>query len=417
MEEKIKILQLCNKFPWPAKDGGSIATFNLTKTFSSLGCEVTVLAMNSSKHKTDIESLPQEVKQIADFRSVDIDNRIKIIPALTSLLQNKSYHVERFISAEFNNNLIELLHEKEFDIIQLEGLYLSPYVETIRAFSDATIAMRTHNIEHEIWNGIAKNEKSFFRKFYLNILVKQLRKYELSRINKYDLIIPITDPDAKKLKSFGCELPMQVCTASYDETILQPDKSKMEFPSVFFIGALDWIPNQEGLKWFLENVWDKIQSPSFSLLKEDMGDLKFYIAGRNMESAKNIISLASEFSNVVIVGEVDNAYEFMNSKGIMIVPLLSGSGIRVKIIEGMALGKTIVSTSLGAEGISCKDGQNILIADTPELFAEKIVKCINEKMYFTVIGDNAYQFAKRQFSSQEVTKKLIEFYQKQLTSE
>ena len=132
------------------------------------------------------------------------------------------------------------------------------------------------------------------------------------------------------------------------------------------------MPNQEGLKWFIENVWDK--------LHKQFADLKFYIAGRNIDSFSFPSGRVRD--GLTIIGEVENAYDFMNSKGIMIVPLLSGSGIRVKIIEGMALGKTIVSTSLGAEGIPCKDGQNILIADTPEAFTEKIAKCINEKMFF-----------------------------------
>ena len=81
----------------------------------------------------------------------------------------------------------------------------------------------------------------------------------------------------------------------------------------------------------------------------------------------------------------------------------------------MALGKTIASTSLGAEGIPCKDGQNILIADSAEIFLEKIAKCINEKMFFSIVGDNAYQFAKQRFSSHEVTSKLLEFYKQNLS--
>jgi len=397
----MKILQLCNKFPYPAKDGGAIAALNLTKSFSSQGCEVTVLAMNTSKHKFDLKILPEEIKCIADFHAVEVENEVKAIPALLCLLQGKSYHVARFISSVFNDKLIELLHQKKFDVIQLEGLYLSPYVETIRAFSTARIAMRAHNAEHEIWEKIAQNEKSFIKKLYLKILAKQLKQYEVSRLNKYDFMIPISEPDAQKLKSFGCELPMHTCTASYDETVLKPDKNNLEFPSVFFIGALDWMPNVEGLEWFLKNVWNKIQ--------QQFPDLKFYIAGRNANQIK-----LPEAKNVVFIGEVENAYDFMNSKGIMIVPLFSGSGIRVKIIEGMALGKTIVSTSLGAEGIPCKDGQNILIADAPEVFAEKIAKCINEKMFFSIIGDNAYQFAKQRFSSREVTSKLLEFFKHNL---
>ncbi len=400
----MKILQLSNKFVYPPKDGGAIGIFNYTKAFSALGCEVTMLAMNTTKHPYDIKSLPEEIKSLAEWITVDVDNRIKPFSALVALLQNRSYHIERFISAPYNDRLIELLHRHAFDIIQLEGLYLSPYVETIRAFSKATVVMRSHNIEHEIWERVTKNEKGLFKRGYLKILSGQLKKYETARLNKYDLMTSVTERDATILKQLGCTLPVHVCPAPFDETLLKPDKSKSEYPSVFFLGALDWTPNAEGLGWFLKNVWEKISL--------QFPDLKFYIAGRNADRIKLDLS-----KNVIVTGEVENAYDFMNSKGIMIVPLLSGSGIRVKIIEGMALGKTIVSTSLGAEGIPCKDGQNILIADTPEAFAEKIIKCINEKIYYSVIGDNAYQFAKQRFSSREVTGKLLEFFKKNLRSE
>lgn len=399
----MRILQLCNKFVYPPKDGGAIGIFNYTKAFASLGNEVTVLAMNTSKHPYDIQKLPEEVKKMAEWITVDVDNAVKPLSALIALLKNRSYNIERFISSAYNDRLIELMHQKQFDIIQLEGLYLSPYVETIRAFSNAKIVMRSHNIEHEIWERSTTHEKSILKRFYLEILAKQLRTYEIARLNKYDLMTSVTERDAQMLKKFGCELPLHVCPAPYDETILKADKSKMEFPSLFFIGALDWAPNLEGLEWFIKNVWPKLAA------KGVQGDLKFYIAGRNADKVK-----LPEMKNIVIVGEVENAYDFMNSKGLMIVPLLSGSGIRVKIIEGMALGKTIVTTSLGAEGIPCKDGQNILIADTPETFADKIIKCISEKMTFAIIGDNAQQFAKQRFSSREVTKKLLEFFQQNL---
>lgn len=399
----MKILQLCNKFIYPPKDGGAIAAFNLTKAFSKLGCEVTVLAMNTTKHKYDLKNLPREVKSIAEFYAVDVDNRIQVIPALWNLLMGNSYHVYRFVSSTFNDKLIELLHQNEFDVIQLEGLYLSPYVETIRAFSEARIAMRAHNVEYKIWEQIAANERNMLKRWYLTTLVRQLKKYELWRLNKYDWMIPISEVDAQELKKLGCELPMHTSPASYDEEIVKPDRSKMDFPSVFFIGALDWIPNIEGLNWFLKNVWDKVTN--------EFHHVKLYIAGRNPVG----INLG-KYHNVEMVGEVENAYDFMNTKAVMIVPLLSGSGIRVKIIEGMALGKTIVSTSLAVSGISCKDGQNILIADTPDQFAEKIIKCLREKVYCSIIGDNAYQFAKQRFSSREIAKTLIEFYQKELNN-
>src|ERR1035437_5654750 len=298
----MKILQLCNKFVYPPKDGGAIGIFNYTKAFSALGCEVTMLAMNTTKHPYDVKNLPEVIKKLADFITVDVDNVVKPFSALANLFQNRSYNIARFISSAYNDKLIELLHGKKFDIIQLEGLYLSPYVETIRAFSNAKIVMRSHNIEHEIWKRIAGNEKNIFKGWYLTILAKQLRNYEISRLNKYDLMTSVTERDAQLLKSFGCELPMHVCPAPYDETVLKPDKTKIEFPSLFFIGALDWMPNVEGLEWFLKNVWQRIS--------EKFPDLTFYVAGRNANQTK-----LPEQKNLVIAGEVENAYDFMNSKG------------------------------------------------------------------------------------------------------
>ena len=399
----MRILQLSNKFVYPPKDGGAIGIFNYTKAFAALGCDVTMLAMNTSKHPFDVKELGDEIKKMAHWITVDVDNTVKPFSALLYLLRNRSYNITRFISREYNSRLIALLRKHEFDIIQLEGLYLSPYVETIRTHSKAKLVMRSHNIEHEIWKRIAENEKGFLKRRYLKILARQLKKYETERLNKYDLMTSVTERDAAKLKELGCRLPVHICPAPYDETVLIPDRSNMKFPSVFFIGALDWLPNIEGLNWFLKNVWDKINS--------QFPAVKLYIAGRNAHKAK-----LSQGNNMILAGEVEDAYRFMNSKGIMVVPLLSGSGIRVKIIEGMALGKTIVSTSLGAEGIPCKDEENILIADTADTFAEKIIKCLNDQILFTTIGNNAVQFAKQHFSSYEVTAGLLQFFKQHMKS-
>lgn len=393
----MKILQLANKFVYPPKDGGAIGIFNYTKAFSALGCQVTMLAMNTTKHRFKMDELPDEISRLARWIAVDVDNRIKPLNALSCLLQGRSYNIERFISSAYNDRLIELLQQEDFDVIQLEGLYLSPYLETIRSYSSAKVVMRSHNVEHEIWARIAENERGWLKRAYLKILARQLKEYEVRRLNKYDLMTSVTDRDAEILKSLGCKIPIHVCPAPYDETTLKPDRSALEFPSVFFIGALDWIPNTEGLNWFIEKVWP--------IVHRELPEVKFHIAGRNGEKFK---TPAGE--QIVRDGEVDNAYSFMNSKGVMVVPLLSGSGIRVKIIEGMALGKTIVTTTLGAEGIPCKDGQNILIADKPEEFAQKIIKCLKERMFYTIIGDNAHQFARRNFSSHEVTSRLLDFF-------
>ena len=241
--------------PYPPKDGGSIATFHHINAFSKLGHHVAVLAMNTAKHYYDLKQLPDEIKKLAFFMAVEVDNRINKKDALLNLFTNRSYNIERFISEEYKQTLIKLLKKKEFDIIQLEGLYLSPYVETIRSYSKSKIVMRAHNIEHEIWEMMAANQKLGLKKIYLNLLSKRLKKYEISRLNKYDLIIPITERDAKKLESFQEHTLFFPSPAGVDTEKLQPYEDDQEYYSLFHIGALDWLPNQEGLQWLIKIVW------------------------------------------------------------------------------------------------------------------------------------------------------------------
>jgi len=163
---------------------------------------------------------------------------------------------------------------------------------------------------------------------------------------------------------------------------------------------MDWMPNQEGIRWFLENVW-----PALSV---GFPGLKLYLAGRNMpEWLKK-----ANIPEVIIEGEVKNAFEYMQSKTVMIVPLLAGSGIRVKIIEGMACGNTIISTSTGAEGISYTDGKNILIADTPSAFIQQIKKCLENPSMCLEIEQQAMKLVDEEYNNESITSRLTGFYEK-----
>jgi glycosyltransferase involved in cell wall biosynthesis len=180
---------------------------------------------------------------------------------------------------------------------------------------------------------------------------------------------------------------------------LPPDHHLLEFPTVFHIGALDWMPNQEGLQWFFDKVWDKILGKH--------PEVKFYLAGRNAPDHYSALA----FRNVVFMGEVDDAYEFMRSKAVMVVPILSGSGMRIKIIEGMALGKAIVTTTIGTEGIETSHGKDIFIADEPAAFADAVCKLIEDKSFCLEIGKNARNFVTSQYDNHAISGSLVTFYQ------
>jgi len=399
----MRILQLMNKVPWPPKDGGAIACLNMTKGFSMLGHEVTVLSMNTFKHHIHIKDLPSNIRSEADFRLVEVPASINWFEATLNLLFSKlPYNAERFISDEFSFELIKLLSEKTFDVIQLEGLYLCPYVPVIRKHSKALIAYRAHNIEYEIWERTATLSKGL-RSNYLRNLSKRIKRFEISYLNSYDVLVPITDRDGLILDSLGNTKPRHTSQTGIDFASLVPTAKKLEFPSLFHIGALDWAPNQEGLIWFFNQCWPKIHSEN--------PDLKFYLAGRNApEWFERLIKL----EGVEYLGEINDAYDFINSKAVMVVPLFSGSGMRIKIIEGMALGKSIVTTDIGTEGIPTENGNNILIANDAAQFTDAINRMINDRALFDQIGKNAIGFIQEKFDNLSQAGALVDFFNKQI---
>jgi glycosyltransferase involved in cell wall biosynthesis len=166
------------------------------------------------------------------------------------------------------------------------------------------------------------------------------------------------------------------------------------------LGALDWFPNQEAVKWLLDNVWPQ--------LHKEFPNLKFYIAGRRPPQWMQDINI----DGVEIIGEVENAALFIKSKAIMPVPLFSGSGMRVKIIEAMMLNKAVVTTSIGIEGIIHKDNENVLIANTADEFIAGIRKLIINKKFYLQLCENAQRDVQKYYSQTALTNKLIGFVKK-----
>ena len=399
----MKILQLTNKVPYPTNDGGAIACMNLTRGFSMLGHEVTVQSMNTVKHHIEIEDIPESVKDWGEFRLVDVPAKINIYDAILNFLfSGKPYNAVRFISKSFSRELIKLLKDKEFDIVQLEGLYVCPYIPVIRQHSRAKIVYRAHNIEHEIWERTAALSKGL-EKLYINILARRIKVFEKEFINKYDLLVPITERDGIILNQMGNVKPAYVSPTGIDSKVLIPHSKRLEHPSLFHIGSLEWSPNQEGLIWFIDRCWP--------IIHEKFPDLKFYIAGRR---APEWLVKRFNVPNIVYEGEVPDAYGFMNSKSIMVVPLFSGSGMRIKIIEGMALGKPIVTTPIGTEGISTISGKNILIADNVNEFISHVERLISDHNLFNSIGVNAIEYIHEKFDNLTLANSLIDFYKQHI---
>ena len=394
----MNILLLCNKSPFPPSEGGPMAMNSVVNGLLEAGHSVKVMAFNSDKYHVDIESIPKDYRQKTKIEFVDIDLKINMKEAFKNLFTNESYHVKRFISEEFKNRLVKVLKREQFDIVQLEMIYMAPYIDTIRKHSKATIVLRAHNVEHKIWERMAKKTFFFAKRWYLNHLVRTLRHYEMGVLDKVDGIAAITVTDASYFRRFTAtpviDLPFGVNIDKFEPVFNVSDK-----PTFYHIGSMNWMPNEEAIKWFLKNVWDNVL--------ERIPEAKLYLAGRNMPKWLK----KTDKKNVEIVGEVPDAHEFVNRHNVAVVPLLSGSGMRIKIIESMALGKTVITTLVGAEGIQYTEFENIIIADNAPKMVENICRLYKHPEEAEAIGLNARRLVEEIYDNKKIINRLVIFYE------
>ncbi len=397
MGNKLNVLFICNKSPWPPREGGPIAMNNIIEGVTADGNNVKVLAINTNKYNFDPDTIPKGYKLKTGIELAYIDLGIKPVDAFLNLFTSESYHVKRFISSNFEDKLTEVLKSSNFDIVQIETLFMSPYIPVIRKFSSAKIVLRAHNIEHLIWKRIGDITGNPLKKWYLRHLSSTLEKYERDILNSYDGIVPISFKDEDFFRR-NCKRPVKTISFGVNTEKYKMEQDQESEHALFHIGAMNWIPNEEGIKWFLDEVWPEVNNT--------LPKLKLYLAGREMPQWLENLRL----SNVVVMGEVPDAQEFIKSKTISIAPLLSGSGIRIKLIESMALGKAVISTSIGAEGINYSDGKDIKIADTAKETIQAITQLYQDPEKTNEIGKNARKLILKDHNNELLTQQLIGFY-------
>jgi glycosyltransferase involved in cell wall biosynthesis len=386
--------------PFPQNGGYPIVVCNTIRGLVNLGHEVALVALNAKKnHHHDYNDVDKDLLTKINYRAYDIDTSVSVFDVAINLLSKTSFNIDRYYNAEFERLLVLELKKTNYDIIQFEGLLVSLYLNAVRKNSKAKLIYRLHNIENQIWQRLSLQKSDPFKKSYLRMHAKRIKNYELKQLNNFDAIAVFTSEDKGTLLEYGAKIPIEILPMGINLENYKPDFSKTDFPTLFFLGSLDWLPNREGIEWFLDNF------------KRDLTDgelrVRFYVAGNDIPENFDDYEVMGK---IFIQGEVDDPLEFINSKSVMIVPLLSGGGMRVKIIEGMAMQKCIISTTLGAEGINFDNGVNLLIANNQDEFYEAIQICISDEDYCKHIGINARKLIEEQHDSNKVTENLVDFY-------
>ena len=397
----MRILQLCPKPPRPARDGGCLAMDAMTRGLLADGHSVRLLAICTEKHPHIPEHLDADYMTATKYHAVDVQTALNPADAVRHLIAGESYHIGRFNSPDFTRELDSILRNEVFDVVILESLFIASYEAPIRRLSNARVVLRAHNVEHQIWRGLTQEARIGPKKWYLSKLTTQLKEYEKSHLNNFDALVPISEGDSATFKDLGATIPIHVSPFGMDFEKRPPAASTLtSVDHVFHLGSMDWLPNIQGVQWLIEEVWPKVRKQN--------SKVNLFLAGRNMpESFKSDASLG-----IQVIGEVENAAEFLTRNGIMTIPLLTGSGMRVKAVEGMSAGRPTVSTEIGVGGLGLVHGEHAFVANAPEEFANHILLLLESSDTASKIAQSGQAHIRNKFSNKNIISDLVKFLKK-----
>lgn len=395
----MRILLLYNKVPFPLKDGGAIAVHSLATGLQAAGHELHFFALNPSRNFIAPEDVPSELRTALQLRFHPLNTDLKPLSAAYNLLEGSSYHISRFYQKPIAKALEELLVREKFDLIQLEAPFVGPYLPILRRHSQAPVVLRAHNIEHLIWKQLAAGSNNTLKAWYLRLQARRLQKFEQKLWQEVDGIAAISEDDAQFIRQHSpkpvISLPTGLDLAQYRPL----QRQELQVQRLGFLGSMDWQPNQEAVRWFAKSLWPA--------LADQFPQLEVSFAGKNFPDA--LRQLAQP--RLHMLGEVPDAATFLRQNPICIVPMRSGSGIRIKLLEAMALALPIVSSSAGAAGLPVEHQQQLLLANKADEFAKAIDQLQKDEEFAFNLGQRARQWVETHYSRSAQTEKLIAFYQ------
>lgn len=360
----MKILLIDEEFPYPLNSGKRLRTYNLVKHLATTN-EITYLAYGETGSGSFDAIKALGITPVAvsppDRKQSGLQFYWRL---LLNLLSPLPYIVTSHFSRPFQDTLQTLMQEQKYDVVISEG---TPYAVFLKDVNQCKKIIVAQNIESSIWKRYEKNETNPFRKLYISIQRRKVEQFERDCFHQVDGATTVSRMEAQELSSYGLNFSPAVVENGVDCEYFVPDKQQPDPDQLVFTGAMDWRPNQDAVLYFVSEI--------LPLIKEIKPNLIVNIVGRNPSRA---VTELGHRSDVNVTGTVPDVRPFIGAAAVYIVPLRIGGGSRLKILEAMAMQKAIVSTSVGAEGLSVTSGTDIVIADKPAVFARAVIDLIDD---------------------------------------
>lgn len=392
------VLIISNKPPYPIVDGGCFAMSKFEQLMRKVAQKVYYFSISTPKHPLKEEALPEYWTLHQNYFNSYIDTKVKP-KHVGGFLVGNSLRAKRFYQAETATTIVQLIKEKNIQAVIFESIYAAVYLNDIKKHTSVNTFIRSHNIEHQIWEQYADN-KTGLKKTVLLAENKRLKTLEDELLSNTTGNIFISDADAEYYHSLTKKNNYTIVATQLNNNTQTSQTPALPL-RLFHIGAMDWLPNLEGVENFIQHM--------FPAIINHHDKVELHLAGKSMPAYFD--QYAS--NQIKIHGEVKNATDFMNQYDVLIVPILSGSGIRIKILEAMALGKPVITTPIGIEGIPATHQQNILLANTTSEWIEAI-EYLKIPGNYQHISSNGLKLIEQNYSENVLLEKLTNFIRSQL---
>ena len=385
----MKILWVKTDFLHPTTRGGQIRTLEMVRQLHK-NHEVHYVAFDDPAN-------PEGLRRSSEYCSFAYPVSHKIVPKNSPAFAAQLIHGlvspipvagMRYRSAAMRDTIRKVTSEHTFDAKICDFLFPSINIDDLSSWT-----VFQHNVESVIWERHAQSGRTAAHRAYFAIQAKRMLRWETRVCQGAAHVVGVSEVDEQLMRSrFGIQSVSSVPTG-VDIDYFERPKSASTSQDLVFVGSMDWMPNIDGMQWFISEV--------FPLIQAKRPETTLAIVGRNPPGA---LLEAARKPNITVTGTVPDVRPFLWQSAVSIVPLRIGGGTRLKIFEAMAASTPVVSTTIGAEGLPVQHGETIRIADSAEQFARQCLDLLDQRAVRETLADNAKSMVVQNFSWEQVTR-------------
>jgi glycosyltransferase involved in cell wall biosynthesis len=395
----MRLLVLANVVPYPPHGGIHARIFNLLRRVArrhdvTLGCH--------SWGEDDQDGaawLTRNGIRTLTGRVYPADWRRHAAPALRALVAGRPPEVAQYQAAEVR----ALVARERFDIVQVEETILAPYATSLPRAHAARTLIVFHNVHFVQEQRIARLEPTRRERLWRRANAAMMRRYEPAVAARFDRAVAVSDADAALLRAARPGLAIDVLPNGVD-TALRPLPPPQGPPTLVFVGTLNYRPCADAVVWLVETILPRV--------RRQIPDCAVAIVGKL--PPPEVLALAGP--GVTVTGYVPDVAPYYQRATLAVAPLRAGGGSRLKILEAMAFGRPVVSTTIGAEGLHVADGENILLADAPEAFAAAIARLLGDAALAGRLARAGRRFVEAHHDWDTIAARQLDIYDEMMAS-